>query len=346
MDTYKFGPQNNYVAIPAQGLPGPFNYRPLPLPTQLVPLLNRRGTFDANISKGRKNPKKKSSDDARTAPGTGNGLYQPSNGAVPTQGFASQNMQMPFYPRSSPLTREVRPSSGTVSHPGNDHHPNLPPNQPLGDGREPFHDPASHVQTYSQTTVESHYHKRAVSNPFRPSAVELQGFTQDPPSVVPFLPTSTSAQYQIATATGKALEENANFVPTLVQPHISQPLDPHAFGHQLPDRRIDLQHQNDQDSELQRAVLAPMSNSGQSKISGNLRHLRADEVARHPMQEGCKIWIGGIPRRFNKTDLMDLLRPCRGLVEVSEPRAPKPFPAYRGSVATSYAFAEYVNIIR
>ena len=346
MGTYKFGPPNNYVAIPSQGVPGPFNYRPVPLPTQPVLLLNRQGTFGGNIPKGKKNPKKKSSDDARTAPGTGNstenGLCQPSNGGVSTQGFVSQNMQMPFYPRSSLLIREVHPSLGTVLHSGNDHHPNLPPNQPLGDGREPFHPPASHVQTYSQLATKSHHRERAGPNPSWPSAVELQGSTQDPPPIAPFLPTSTSAQHQIVTATGTNLEENASFVPTLVQPHISQPLDPHAFGHQIPDRRINLQHQN-QNSELQRAVLAPMSNSGQSKFPGTLRHRRANEIARHPTQDGCKIWIGGIPKGFDKANIMDLLRPCRGLVGVSEPRAPKQSPAYKIPVVTLFAFAEYVT---
>lgn len=347
MDTYNFGPPNNYVAIPSRGLPGPFTYRPPPPPTQPVPQSNRVGTFDGNLPKGKKNPKKKSSDDARMVSNPGDGPHQASNGANPKRPFAPQNIQIPTYPRSAgtiPSIQEVRPSSGAVPYSGNYHQSNLPPSHHLGNGREMANHPPYHGQGQMQPVIEGR--SRAVSNPHSPSGRELQGLTQDPRPPIPNLAIPTNGQHRGAAAKGQLFEENAGFVSTQVRPHISRPLDPHAFGHQLPDRQTDAQDRQDPIPDYQRPALAPRSNAGQPPCPGTPGRQTANESLRRPTQEGYTIWIGGLPNDFDKAAVMHLLRPCRGLLDVS---VPKVSPT-KSRVNRSYAFARYAilvsNIVR
>ena len=338
MDTYNSGPPNNFVAIPSRGLPGPFSYQPLPPPTQPIPLLNLVGTFESNPPKRKKNPKKKSSDDARMVSHAGNGPRQAFNDANPKRPFAPQNMRMPFYPRSPdtiPLVQEIGPSAGSVSYSGNYHQPYLPLAHHSGNGQEPFHLPPYHGQTPMQPAMEGRSRERAVSNPYSPPAYELPG---------PIPPISANVQHQTATAKGQSFEENAGFVSSQVRPHLSQPLDPHAFGHHLPDRRMDAQDRQDPIPEVQRPALGPMSNAGQPQFSGTSGRSRANEIPGRPMQEGCTIWIGGLPNEFDKAAVLHLLRPCRGLLDVSGPRVSSPWVSSPSRYQTnrSYAFAEYV----
>lgn len=339
MDTYNSGPPNNYIAIPSRGLPGPFGYRPLPPPTQPVPLLNRVGNFDGNLPKGKRNPKKNSSDDARMVSNSGDGPRQASNGANPKRPFALKNVQNPFYPRSAdatPLIQKVRPSSGAVPCSDNHHQSNLPANRHLENGRETVNHPPYHGQGPMQPATEGR--SRAVSNPYAPPARESQGPIQDLRPTVPTLPIPTNVQHQGATAEAQWFEENAGFVPTQARPHISQPLDPDAFGHQLPDRRTDVQDRQDHTPDQQRPALAPRSNAGQPPCPGTPGRQTAHDSPRRPMQEGCTIWIGRLPNEFDKAAVMHLLRPCRGLLDVHVPR----ISPMKNHVNRSYAFARYV----
>lgn len=340
MDSYNSESPNNYVAVPSRGFPGPFTYRRLPPPTQPVPLLSRVGTFGGNVPKGKKNPKKKSSDDARIMSNAGNGSRQVSNGTNPKRPFALQDVQLPFYsqsPDAIPLAQDLRPSLGAVPYSDNYHQPNLPPGHSSGNRQETFPYTPYHGQTPMLAAIEAR--SRVVSNPYSPSAHELQGPTQDPRPTVLTLPIPTHVQHQEATSKGKVFEKNAGFVPTQMQPHISQPLDPHAFGHQLPDRRIDAKDRQDPNPELQRLALASMSNADQPPIPGAPGCSKANDTPRRPVQEGCTIWIGGLPNEFDKAAVMHLLRPCRALVDVSEPRVSL---QSKDPMNRSYAFAEYV----
>ena len=339
MDAYNSGPPNNYVAVPSRGLPGPFSYRPLLPPTQPVPLLNRMGTFDGNPPKGRRNPKKKSSDDARMAFSTGNGPRQTSNTSNPKQTLTPPNTQMPFNPRSPRSLQEVPSSSNAVLYSGNYHHPDFPLGRHSGNWQEPIHHSPFYRQAPRQPTVGGRSRERAMSNTFSPSAPSLQGPTRDLRSTVPNHPISTNTQHQIASANDMLPEENTSLVSTQVRPHVSQPVDPHTFGHQLPDCRSDAQHQQDHVPGLQGPALAPVSNAGQPQLLGTPGRSRVKEIPGCPVPEGCTIWIGAIPNHFDKAALRDLLRPCRGLVDVSGPRVSTPS-RYRN--VHSYAFAEYV----
>ncbi|KAF6219584.1 hypothetical protein HO133_004053 [Letharia lupina] len=339
MDAHISWPPDSHVAIPSRGLPGPFSYRPLPPPTQPVPLLNRIGTFDGNLPKGKKNPKKTSSDDARMVSNTENGPRQASNGANPKRSFALQNIQLPFYPRSPdaiPLGQEIRPSSGGVPYSGYYQQPNLPPGHNSGNGQETFHHPPDYGQMSMQPAMEGR--SRVVSNPYSPAVHELQGPTQDPRPTVLNLPIPTNVRHQGVSAKGQAFEENAGFVSTQVRPHHSQPLDPHAFGHQLPDRQMDAQDRQDPIPEFQRPALAPMPNASQPPFPRTPERSRANENPRRPVQEGCTIWIGGLPKDFDKAAVMHLLRPCRGLLDVSEPRESSPVKYH---INRSFAFADF-----
>lgn len=338
MDTYNAGHPNNYVAIPSRGLPGPFTYRPLPPPSQPVPLLNRVGRFDGNLPKGKKNPKKKSSDDARMASGRGDDSRQASSGADSRRTFVAQNLQMTFNSPSPQLVPQVRLPSKAVPYSSNYHRPNLPPGHHSGNRQEPSHHPLYLSQTPVQPTMDGRSRERAVSNPFLPSAHDLEGSAQDPRPTFPSLPMPINTQHQTSAANEQLSGENAGMLSTQVRPHISQPLDPHAFMHQLPDRQINARYQLDHAPGFQRPALAQVSNVGQPKPPGTPGRSRANETPRRPVQEGCTIWIGGIPTQFDKAAVLDLLRPCRGLVNVSEPRKSSPSKTTRINYA--YAFAE------
>ncbi len=338
MDIYSSGPPSDYVAIPSQGLPGPFSYRSSPPLSQPVPLLNRVGTFDGNLPRGKKNPKKQSSDDARMVSNTEN---QASNGANPEQPFAPQNTQLLFHPRpldAMPQVQELHPSSGAGPYAGNYYHPNLLRGHQSGNGPEPFDHPSHHRQGLMQPAMEGR--PQVVSNPYSPPTHKLEGPNQDPRSTVPNLPIPTNTQHPGTTAKGVLYKENTGFASTQVGPHISQPLDPHAFGHQLPNRQMDAQGRQDPVPGIQRAALAPILNAGQPQFLGTPGRSRVNEAPRNPVHEGCTIWIGGLPIELDKSALMTLLRPCRGLINVSRPRE-SPSPSHN-RINRSYAFAEYV----
>lgn len=75
---------------------------------------------------------------------------------------------------------------------------------------------------------------------------------------------------------------------------------------------------------IERPVLAPVSNADQSRIPITPACPRGNELPRRPMQEGCTIWICGSPSDPEKAAVMHLLRPCRGLLDVSESRVSSP----------------------
>ena len=340
MDTYNSGPPNDYVALPSRGIPGPFSYQQPPPPTQPVPLSNRVGNFNGNLPRGKKNPKKKSSDDARMVSNTGNDQRQVSHGESPTGLLATQKIQMPLHPRSPdaiPLVEQSHPSSGAVQYSGNYHHPNLPPGYHPGNGQEPFHHPHYHGQAPIQPAMGGL--SRVVTKPYSPLVHECQRPTQDLRPAGLTVPTPTYTRYQRPIANGRSFEENTDFVSAQVRPHTSQPMDPHALGHQLQHRQMDSQDRQDPNSESQRAALAPVSNAGQPQFPRPSGRSRADETPRRPVQEGCTIWIGRLPTEFDKAAVMLLLRPCRGLLDVSEPRVAK---SYNNNINRSYIFAEYV----
>ena len=332
MNSYNSGPPNTFVAIPSRGLPGPFTYRPLPPSTQPVPLLSRIGTFDGNPPRGKRNPKKKSSDDARMAPGTGNGPPQASSNTNPKQNFASQHVQMRFDPRSPPFFHEVNPSSKAVPYPaGNAHHHSLPPGHRAGNWPESFRRPPYHGQAPVQPKIEGHSSERVASNPFSPSTLSLQGPAQDQRHPVPSLPRSTTTQHQIGSANEQLFEENDGLDSTHVRPH--------NYGRQRPDHQFHAQQEQDHVPDFQRAVLAPVSNASQLQLPATPGRSRANETPRRLVQDGCTIWIGRIPNGFDRAAVMDLLRQCRGLVDFSGPKVSSPSKMRKNN---SYAFAEYV----
>lgn len=338
MGTYYRGPPNEFFAIPSRGLPGPFRYQGLPPPTHPIPLSNRGGTFGGNLPRGKKNPKKKSSDDARMNPNAGNAPHQASKGADPKQPFAqSNNLQMPFYPQSPgaiSLVQVSRPSLGAVPVPGSYHVPSLPPSYHSGNGQESFPHLLYHGQAPTQAPTEGF--PRVVPNLYPAPAREMQGSTQDLRSPILKDPIASNTQHQGAAVEGRLAEENAGFVSSQVRTQISQPLDPQAFGHQLSDHRTDA---GDRQNSIQRAVLVPMTNMGQLEFLGSPSRSGADEVPRRPVQENCRIWVGGLPDAIDRAGVLALLKPCRGLLHVSEPRVS---PASKKPDHRAYVFAEYV----
>ena len=328
LNSYKSGPANSFVAVPSRGLPGPFSYAP----TQAIPLLNRMGTFGGNPPKGKKNPKKKSSDDARMAAGTGNGPRQASNNTNPKQDYTSNHVQMPFHPRSSSLFQEVRSSSKTVRSSGSYHPPNLPLGHHSSNRPEWFPHPPYYRQAPVYTTREGHFDERVASNPYSPSKLNLQGPTQDPRHTVPNLPVTTYTQHQNASANGELFEENVGLVST--------PVRRHNVEHQSPDHPFHLQLEQDHVPDFQRAVLAPVSNASQPQYPTTSGFPGPNESPRRPVLDNCKIWIGGIPNEIDSDGVMDLLRPCRGLVNIIGPKVSTPPRINRRN--NSYAFARYV----
>ena len=340
MDNDAPAPLDNYIAIPSRGLPGPFTYRALPSTTQSVTLLNRVGTFDGNLPKGKRNPQKKSSDDARIVSNSGNGPLHASHGANNQRPFTLQNVPPPFYsqsPEATALAPEHLTSSAAVPISSNFLQINLPQSHSSGDRQETVGHPPHSGQMPMQPAMGG---RSCVSmNPYPQSALELQGSMQDPRPTMLSLPMPPKLQHQETTAKGHFCEEQSDSLSSQVRPHFPQPLDLHAFGHQLPDRRIEAEDRRTPDLENQRPALASMSNAGQSPTSGNSGRSLANETPRRSVPEGCTIWIGGIPQGFDKAAVMHLLGPCRGLVDISRPKAPS---ALRDPMKRSYVFAKYV----
>ena len=294
MNSYNSGLPNSFVAVPSRGLPGPFSYRT----SQPIPLLNRMGTFGGNLPGGKKNPKKKSSDDARMTAGTGNGPRQTSQNTNPKQDYTSNYVQMPFNPRSAPW----------------------------------FHQSPHFRQASVQRRTEGYSSEHVMSNSFSPSTLSLQGPTQDPRHPVPNLPVPTNTQHQNASANAQLFEENVGSV--------SAPMRPHNVEDQLPDHPFHAQHEQDQVPDCQRAVLAPVSNVTQPQYPTTSGCSGANETPRPPVLDGCKIWIGGIPNEMSRDGVVDLLRPCRGLIHLNRPKVSSPSRNNRKNF--SYAFARYV----
>ena len=342
MNTKNFGPPNASVAIPSRGLPGPFSYQSLPPSTQPAPLLNRLGTFDRKLPKGKKNPRKKSSDDARILSSPGNSPHLALRGASHKRTFTPENTQLSFHPRSTDTissAQEERSFSGAVQFSDNYHYPRMPPYHHSTSVQEQSHCSSVHEQVPMHPAMEPHLHEHAGSNPFSPSATELHGSIYDPRTTVPGLTTPTNVQHQDTTANQQLFEGNADLAATQVPPHSTQPLYPHVFGRQLPGRQSDVQHQQEHSSNFERSALATMSNSSQAHRLVTLGQSIAKESPRRLVWGGCKIWIGGLPNGLDKAGVRDLLRPCRGLIDTSNPRISSPS-KYRTS--SSYVFAKYV----
>lgn len=339
MDSDASAPPDNYIVIPSRGLPGPFTYRPLPSTTQPVPLLNRVGTFDGNLPKGKKNPQKKSSDDARIVSNSGNGPLEASHGANNQRPLTLQNAPPPFYsqsPEAIPLAPEFHPDSAAVPYSGN-FQVNLPQSRISGDRLETVGHPPHSGQIPMQPAMGGRL--RELTNPYAQPAHELQGPMQDPRPTMLTLSIPPNLQHQETTAKGHLFEEHSGFLSTQARPRFPQPLEPHAFGYQLPDCRIEAEDRRTPDLENQRPALASTSNAGQSPTSGISGRSLANETPRRSVPEGCTIWIGGLPQEFDRAAVTHLLEPCRGLVYVSEPRVST---TSRDLMKRSYVFAEYV----
>ena len=340
MDNDASAPPDNYIAIPSRGLPGPFTYRPLPPTTQSVPVLDRVGKFDGNLPKGKKNPQKKSSDDARIVSNAGTGSLHASHEANNQWPFTPQNLPPPSYsqsPEATPSGLEFQHNSAAVPFPGDVLQVNLPQSHISGDRQEPVgHPPHSgHIPMQPATGGCS----RVLTNPYAQPAHDLQGPMQDPRPTMLTLSIPPNLQHQETNAKGHLFEEHSGSLSTQVRSHFPQPLEPHAFGHQLPDRRIEAEDRRTPDLGNQRPALASMSNAGQSPTSGISGRSLANETPRRPVPEGCTIWIGGIPQGFDQGAVMHLLGPCRGLVHVSRPKVSS---TLRDPMKRSYVFAEYV----
>ena len=333
-------PPDTYIAIPSRGLPGPFTYRPLPPTTQSVPLSNRVGIFDGNLPKGKKNPQKKSSDDARIVSNTGNGPLHVSHGANNQRPYSLQNVSPLFYsqsPEATTLAPEIYGHSAVVSISSNLLQTSLPQSHISGDRQGTVGHPPNSGQIPTQPATGGR--SRVSTIPYAQSAHELQGPMQDPRPTMLTLSIPPILQHQETAAKGHLFEEHSCSLSTQVRPHFPQPLEPHAFGHQLPDCRIEAEDRRTPDLENQRPALASMSNAGQSPSSGISGRSLANETSRRSVPEGCTIWIGGIPQEFDRAAVTHLLEPCRGLVYVSEPKVSSNL---RDLMKRSYVFAEYV----
>ena len=256
------------IAIPSRGIPGPYGY----VTSRPVPLDDRLRNFSANVPRGKKNPIKRSSDDARTQ-------YDPETGHR-----SLQNREAPRqYPDSSQnntqlhSTRSVNMSQvNNVSYPGHHWHGN-----------------------------EHRAHRY-------PPRMEHMGTRILAPGPHPQ-----------STIPGDA-REGIEVLPTTNFRRTRGETNNPQYTHWAPNY----------ESNGQRFALANMSNTGQSQ-------LQHPPVARQRagqgefLEGGDRIWIGGIPLDFTKDMLMRLLKPCRGLRYITEPRSPP-------SGRSAFVFATYV----
>ena len=96
----------------------------------------------------------------------------------------------------------------------------------------------------------------------------------------------------------------------------------------------------DHSADTQQPVHANMSNAEQrQRQQGSEPQPKAGQTLQ--TGEHCRIWVGNLPTGFiTKAAVMELLQPCRGLLDVTEPTAKRIFGR---SFYTKFVFATYVN---
>ena len=313
------------VAIPSRGLPGPFNYG-YPPP---VSLEHRRRNIYSDYSKGRKNPSKRLSDDARRA-GLGSDIRrQPSNPGWPNRVEAFPQVQSPhMYPSALPVPHTAPLSANVASsyrYPSMSHkhstYGQLSNMQDVGPSGY-----TNHTIQPSGTASHDGQVSRYVSNPFAEHSEQTT--TQDslllpPESRALASPYQQQTQQIQDSMTGLMSHENSFPNATGALPTSTQIMDLNASGDKIPQVQTPTKIPGSVASKKQGLGTYPSSGAEVLHKKQSNRSIKGGPSFQQQDKEpeiGCIVWVGNIPIHMNRTTIHRMLSQCAGFLNVSEPR--------------------------
>ena len=341
MDNYRLRDVNYTIAIPSQGLPGPFSYGSFPR----VSLSERRRNFNFNQPRGKKNPIKRSSDDARRSSSGAEGKRQTLGHRRPSQFDPLQLVHSPepmqvsgpsphtfLHPIAQPYSTEGGPFWGGAQQRSLPHgpvqstqhpvlHSSYDNNKVIPSGTT-YSQPASHVvstplsQTNPPTRKNSFSHPPSHSSEL-PNLIQERTATIEPQNLAGSMPNSLN-QVQVPGAQPQGPNRLTRTVPTT----------PTVGASFIDDRRPHPQNYEH--------PLPSISDEHRASSQQTPRHLKHQG---REQRKGCRIWVGGFPSDFDKGTAKELLRPCQGLLDVTELRVTENSPRLK-----KYLFAKYVSL--
>jgi hypothetical protein len=291
-----------FGAIPLQRRPGPSGYQHLPLQNGPIPFAHRQGNFKGNGPRGKKNPTKRMSDDAR-------------------RGSNLSASRHPSFGQGHPSAwQQVRSPDSFHSFPGTQV-PTYFPNIQVGAQNWYPDDQRVVTPSYPQAVenpgATPHFHAN-VRQPQASGQLHSQGrYLRNPYSSMPELNTGQNDGAQILIPSSSR---------TYAQDHLV--VDPHALGKRDTGYQSKSVRQYNPESQTQRAELAPMPNAGQASAQ------RTTERSRE-VPEDCKIWIGGLPSSLDQAPIEAVLKQCQGFIRATAAIASKSNPP-----AAAFCFAE------
>jgi len=276
------------MAIPSRGLPGSFSYAPQPrvsLPK------GQRNYNSCALPRGKKNPAKKSSDDARKAGYGGSSRRLSSNCGSSAHISVPQMVESP---------QSIEPLlEGQFSN------MQIGPAFPGG--------------------VQVNHPNRYVTNPFldQPKGIMVQD------GAPPMADRGQGPQY------------TEPYRPVQAQASSTQNLKPRVSG-----RYISNLGPGSQDivnltaSDDHWPPHPSEADNGQPQPQQAPRHTedRASQRMAREHLKGTRIWIGNIPKDFDRAMILRMLSPCRRLQGITDPKAP-----LQGSRIHTYVYAKYVS---
>ena len=285
-------------------------------------------------AKGKKNPVKRSSDDARKSSFEVGNKYQAYGRRRSSQFDNSQIVQSPqsmFTPMQPPgdSSRSLfYPSDRTsVSSYDRQQQPKMIEHGPAN--MQPF---VSSSEDHPQTTEPVDF-----TNETPTGRTERVGFQTVPPTMAAHPPDPGLPDRHISDMSHDASTEK-NIASTASQTAESthQSLDPHAFGHQLPNVQIGFPNARSKAPEAEAPTRHYTPGQGQIQDQQTLQRSKKQWSPRKTDEriKGLRIFIGGLPNQIDKYTVRQMLEPCRGLIDITPPKT--------GVRNTTHVFAKYV----
>ena len=311
--------RGNELAIPPRGLPGPYTYG-YPPPVSLED--RRRNSLLAH-PRGKKNPSKRLSDDARKGGFGTNGRRHSSNAGFVNQFeacppvYSPQAMQSPL---TTPQTAAFQPNSIDGSR-YTEQSRVYPSYSQLSNQHDTA--PPQYAYDIGQTSsVPPHLGEvpRYVSNPYVYGAEQSSAQA----SHLPFerardRNASTAClneQRQVSDSMNSPVcHENTSSVTRRGLPASSQDGEATASSNQMPHHKANSQVSKSLPSRT--VVLEPPS-SPYKRVPQIHPAKRPNSHKEHYGYEGPDAWIGNIPSSMDKATVKAMLAPCVGLIDVGE----------------------------
>ena len=313
----KVGYSKNIVVLPSQGRPGPFEHRRVPLAAR------PRGFPVSNLPRGVRNPPKRKSDDIRRHEDAQSVYRQPSDSdQVKWVRAPPINFQIDFRcppasvpSRTNSLVSESATASGALRYappmPTLNHRHVTGENRAANNLRYPkpgnFRpEPEWSNIRHSIASIRDH-NSRLVTNPFPGSANKVVYGGKTHPEIRPQDLESLETNASNINIRQADMFTKRYFGP---QNNLDAPGHYSASDPPLDDR----QHGGMQ-------IAQPINHGPQRENSKRHRPIRSHESLED--NDNCELYILGFPTHFDVFAVRDLLEPCRGLLETTEPRPSK-----------------------